>query len=280
VRVRYATNEAELCNAVASDTTVMVVGVIELNARLGIVGLENFHLVGPGTIARNNVTLTNCCNCSVTHVRFRLGDGASAQDCLTLIRCVDCSVMSCSFAWSVDELASFSDCKGCTFYNCLMAYPLNNSVHPKGPHGLGPILQGTGLHYRYNVTAWCDFRPVVVGQCEFYGCWFHGYGKSYPVIAEAGSYVEAKSCLFTTKRALHGKAGSRIKRKNIVVPQALMLNEGGEEVDAGRLENYEVGVFPRDKLDALIIERLRERAEGLIDKPEDLPGGWDLLQLV
>ncbi|MDZ4656841.1 MAG: hypothetical protein SH868_04600 [Bythopirellula sp.] len=47
-----------------------------------------------------------------------------------------------SASWGMDETFSVTTCKNVTVQNCIIAHSLNDSFHPKGPHGYGSLVRG------------------------------------------------------------------------------------------------------------------------------------------
>ena len=99
---------------------------------------------GPVAIAASDVL--------VQHVRFRAGDdlaGANPDNRDSLSQWSDGSLVQnivfdhCSLEWSIDELSNLWDhWNNVTYWYDLLAEPLHDSLHPKGPHGYGPIFGG------------------------------------------------------------------------------------------------------------------------------------------
>ncbi len=83
----------------------------------------------------------------VQHIRVRPGDeGANGSaDSMDSIQTRDGSrnniVDHCSASWSTDEVLSVGyDTTNTTVSNCLVAEPLEDSLHPKGPHGYSSLI--------------------------------------------------------------------------------------------------------------------------------------------
>ncbi|MBN1852211.1 MAG: hypothetical protein JW829_05775 [Pirellulales bacterium] len=47
-----------------------------------------------------------------------------------------------STSWGMDETLSVTDCRNVTVQHCIIAESLNDSFHPKGPHGYGSLIRG------------------------------------------------------------------------------------------------------------------------------------------
>jgi hypothetical protein len=70
-----------------------------------------------------------------------------------------------SVSWAIDETLSVTNARNITVQNCLIAESLNNSYHPKGPHGYGSLVRGA-------LTA--EDQQAGVGGYTFYrNLWAH-----------------------------------------------------------------------------------------------------------
>jgi len=70
-------------------------------------------------------------------VRAAIGNGISVQgDANRVI------VDHLSVSWGIDETFSVTNSRNVTVQNCLIAESLNDSYHPKGPHGYGSLIRG------------------------------------------------------------------------------------------------------------------------------------------
>lgn len=108
----------------------------------------------PGiTLLGAGLHLNGASDVLVQHLRVRPGDGANGptpdnRDALmvsapTSFRNV--VIDHCSFSWSIDELASlYNNWDNVTLSNNIFANPLNDSLHTKGPHGYGLLLEYQG----------------------------------------------------------------------------------------------------------------------------------------
>ena len=84
----------------------------------------------------------------IRHLRVRPGDGpcgadAENRDCIGLsgARAHNVIIDHCSASWGTDEnLATWSGPYNVTFQWCITSEALQDSIHPKGPHGKGMIL--------------------------------------------------------------------------------------------------------------------------------------------
>lgn len=74
----------------------------------------------------------------------------------------------CSVSWSIDEVVNtWHGVKNITMQWCLIAEPLNRSVHPKGAHGYGASLGAENGSYHHNLFAHATARnPSIAGNHE------------------------------------------------------------------------------------------------------------------
>lgn len=105
----------------------------------------------PGIMLRGGGLLIKASDVLVQHLRVRPGDDAAGtppenRDALKIEAPATAPISNvvidhCSFSWSVDELASaWAGWNNISLLNNIFAEPLNESIHPKGPHGYGVLL--------------------------------------------------------------------------------------------------------------------------------------------
>jgi pectate lyase len=116
-------------------------------------------------------------NVIVRYLRCRLGDlSGQEEDSISILNgAKNVIVDHCSATWSVDECLSTSgNDTDITVQWCLIAEPLNNSIHQKGAHGYGSLARANGrVSWHHNLWAHCDSRSPRLGD---------NYGKApYPV---------------------------------------------------------------------------------------------------
>jgi len=128
-----------------------VSGTIDLQEQKLIIGNDKCWIAGqtapsPGiTLIRSDLRV-RANDCVVQHIRVRTGDaGKDSGWEPDAIRTADGTsnniIDHCSIAWSIDENASPGyDATDTTFSNCIVAEPLHDSTHPKGPHGYGMLV--------------------------------------------------------------------------------------------------------------------------------------------
>jgi pectate lyase len=111
----------------------------------------------PGIMFRGGALLVKTSDVLVQHVRFRPGDDAEGtpaenRDALKIEASESNPIKNividhCSFAWAIDETASaWVGWDNITLSNNIFAEALNDSMHPKGPHGYGVLLGPVNGH--------------------------------------------------------------------------------------------------------------------------------------
>ena len=121
-----------------------VSGTIDLQSQLVIrepfITIAGQTAPGDGICLRNYSCELQSHDLVVRYLRSRLGDEARQEDdSISILHgCRDVIVDHCSATWSVDECLSTSgNDDRITVQWCLIAEPLNHSVHKKGNHGYG-----------------------------------------------------------------------------------------------------------------------------------------------
>jgi pectate lyase len=157
-----------------------VSGTINLKSRLDL-RAENVTIAGqtaPGEgicLRGRELMIVDARNVIVRHLRFRPGDEQQAElDALSIRNSRDVIIDHCSMSWSTDSLNDVTHGSGnVTVQWCLLAEPLNASVHVKGAHGYGtgwgghgqPDADGKipGASYHHNLIAHCESRAPRIG---------------------------------------------------------------------------------------------------------------------
>jgi pectate lyase len=137
-----------------------VSGTIRLTSDL-MIRNNNLTIAGqtapsPGITLRGAALRIQASDVLVQHLRVRVGDDATGpdpenRDALKIegtdARPVRNVVIDhCSFSWAIDETVSvWGPHDNITFSNNIFAEPLNESIHPKGSHGFGVILDSQPL---------------------------------------------------------------------------------------------------------------------------------------
>jgi len=167
-----ASIEGSLRHAIRSATgprTIVfdVGGAIELRCRLAI---RNSNLTIAAQTAPGGITLwgypvdiSKASDVSIRFLRVRTGDvnakplgaatdtrqgkgamdlDASSANAVDISRCDRIILDHVSAAWGMDETLSVTHSRNVTVQNSIIAESLNNSFHPKGPHGYGTLIRG------------------------------------------------------------------------------------------------------------------------------------------
>jgi pectate lyase len=143
-----------------------VSGTIALKKRL-VVTQPNLTIAGQtapgdGICLRNFPFAVASRNVIVRYLRSRLGDlSRQEDDAMGVLHGASNVIFDhCSASWSIDEALSLSGNEtDVTIQWCLIAEPLNNSLHSKGPHGYGSLARSNGrVTLHHNLWAHCDAR--------------------------------------------------------------------------------------------------------------------------
>jgi len=157
-----------------------VSGTIELKKKLTLtqpnITIAGQTAPGDGICIKNFTFGIATQNVIVRYLRCRLGDeSGQEEDSLSILNgAKNVIVDHCSATWSVDECLSTSgNNTDITVQWCLIAEPLNNSIHSKGAHGYGSLARANGrVTWHHNLWAHCDGRNPRLGD---------NYGKApYP----------------------------------------------------------------------------------------------------
>lgn len=143
----------EACAAKGPRIVVFrVSGIIEgsVSVREPFVTIAGQTAPGDGICIRNGVFHVGTHDVVVRHLRVRPGDHpfgpcASDRDCISVSgpgdRVHDVIIDHCSVSWGIDEnMGTWGGPRNVTFQWCITSESLLDSLHPKGPHGMGFIL--------------------------------------------------------------------------------------------------------------------------------------------
>jgi pectate lyase len=149
-----------------------VSGLIDLRSDL-VVSNSKLTIAGqtaPGDgicLKRHSLKVIGADEVVIRYLRVRPGaesgqplDGIEVRDSRNVI------LDHCSVGWSIDEAVNtWHGVKNITVQWCLIAEPLNRSVHPKGAHGYGASLGAENGSYHHNLFAHATARnPSVAGN--------------------------------------------------------------------------------------------------------------------
>jgi pectate lyase len=116
----------------------------------------------PGIMLRGGALVIKASDVLVQHIRVRAGDDAAGEipenrDALKIEadqgtpKITNIVVDHCSFSWAIDETASaWRNWDNVTLSNNIFSEPLNDSVHPKGPHGYGVLFGPVDAHVTFS----------------------------------------------------------------------------------------------------------------------------------
>jgi hypothetical protein len=138
-----------VCVFEVSGTIKMTRDLIIRNPKITIAGQT---APSPGINLRGAAIWINASDVLMQHLRIRIGDDSSGpdpgnRDALKISATDDKPISRvvidhCSFAWSIDEVASLIGAwDNITLSNNIFGQPLNDSIHPEGPHGYGVLLE-------------------------------------------------------------------------------------------------------------------------------------------
>ncbi len=123
---------------------------------------------GGGICLRNYALAVATHDVVIRYLRSRCGDqGGRQEDCLDLTHGARNVILDhCSASWSIDEVLSLAgNVSDVTVQWCLIAESLDNSKHPKGPHGCGSLVRANGkVTLHHNLWAHNRTRNVRLGD--------------------------------------------------------------------------------------------------------------------
>jgi pectate lyase len=149
-----------------------VSGTIELKKKLTLtqpnITIAGQTAPGDGICLKNYTFGIATQNVIVRYLRCRLGDlSGQEEDSISILNGASNAILDhCTATWSVDECLSTSgNDTDITVQWCLIAEPLNNSIHQKGAHGYGSLARANGrISWHHNLWAHCDSRSPRLGD--------------------------------------------------------------------------------------------------------------------
>ncbi len=148
-----------LRDAVSAPNRIVVfrvAGTIALDSALSI-EQPNLTIAGqtsPGGVCiRNHAVVVRADNIILRHLRFRPGDLArGTPDSLSIAGGDRIMVDHCSASWSIDETLSVTGetTDNVTVQWCIISESLLDSLHPKGPHGMGSLIRPHDAHLSFH----------------------------------------------------------------------------------------------------------------------------------
>lgn len=159
--LRYA-----LENVTEPRTVVFrVSGTIDLQSPLSIknpyITIAGQTAPGGGICIKNYPLYVQTDQVIIRYIRCRLGDAVVGDnDAISLMGSKNLILDHCSFSWSIDCVADFTDGNGqCTMQWCIVTEALGLSNHTKGFHSMGGAWDGLyGGTYHHNLVTNCNSR--------------------------------------------------------------------------------------------------------------------------
>jgi len=300
-------------------------GLIELKSGLRIRGpyitIAGQTAPGDGVCLKNFGFSVCTHDVIVRHLRFRPGDEPGpaykakgrdfAPDAVSIgSPSRDVIFDHCSASWSIDECLSISGegITNVTIQWCMITESLNDSFHPKGPHGFGSLLRTNGnVTFHHNIYAHhrsrsprpgtygdgsilLDFRNNVIYDST-------GYSAADPVRMNyiANFIRRPRGGVFrvggaTTQLYVHGNyldGGGEANRDNWrLMGGAKPANRAPEQFPVADVQTHDAqdafqrilqdcgATLPkRDSVDARVVQQIRSGNGGLIDSQTEV-GGW------
>lgn len=135
-------------------------GTIELQSPLTIkspyVTIAGQTAPGDGICIKNYPLYVQTEQVIIRYIRCRLGDAiVGDNDAISLMGSKNLILDHCSFSWSIDCVADFTDNSGlCTMQWCIIAEALASENHSKGAHSMGGSWDGLfGGTYHHNLIS-------------------------------------------------------------------------------------------------------------------------------
>ena len=131
---------------------------------------------GGGICLKDNELVIAADHVVVRYIRSRAGDNVSNENHgINISRGKNIIVDHCSASWSIDEVLSCTtngrDLDSVTVQWCFITESLHNSVHWKGPHGMGSLINGSygsKYNFHHNLYAHHNARNPTGGNYNLY----------------------------------------------------------------------------------------------------------------
>ena len=183
---RHAVRSAEGSRTIVFDVSGPIALHAELEIRKNDLTIAGQTSPGGVTFWGYPVEVSNAKNVILRHLRFRTGDfharqpankttpdnrpaggnndldGGSANAMYVGNDSERVILDHVSAAWGIDEVLSVTRARDVTIQNSIIAEGLNNSFHPKGPHGYGSLVRGelTPADQAKNVGGYTLYRNL------------------------------------------------------------------------------------------------------------------------
>ncbi len=135
-----------------------VAGTIDLQSPLTIkspyITIAGQTAPGGGICIKNYPLYVQADQVIIRYIRCRLGDAVVGDnDAISLMGSKNLMLDHCSFSWSIDCVADFTDSNGqCTMQWCIISEALASENHSKGSHSMGGAWDGLyGGTYHHNL---------------------------------------------------------------------------------------------------------------------------------
>ena len=294
-------------------------GVIDLEGEQLSIRADNCYVAGqtapsPGITFINGGLQIAADDCVLQHVRVRPGDYEQEEEWApTSIQVQDTRennvVDHCTTTWGIDEnLTIGGRTSDTTYSNNLIAEPLHDSTHPKGPHGYGSLINPEAKNVALLGNVWTcnvDRNPrlrlastnaVVNNLTYFYddGCWLDPQTRA-SIVGNQYLSPQTDQPNVLTKSLDYGEGIPKAYLEdNYTDGDVPMLGEDVEalaepplwpdDLDAlpsGKVRSHNLanaGARPADRTphDERIVEKVRNENGAYIDSQEEVGGYPDL----
>ncbi|WP_276255960.1 pectate lyase [Halomontanus rarus] len=296
---------------VAFETSGTIdLGAEDLNVRNDECWIAGQTAPSPGiTLIRGGLWLYGN-DCVVQHVRVRPGDAGQGTgwqpDAIEMADDTENNIVDhCTGTWSVDENINVGyDTTDCTISNCLVAEPLNDATHEKGPHGYNSIVGDGATNVSLMGNVWAlgtDRNPRLKSGTEtvVVNNFVHHFGDgmwadpdtSHSIVGNVFEDAQTEQPHVVMK---DGSGATVYAEDNVgdgdnqIVDDAISLvdspplwPEALEPMAAGEVRGHNLenaGARPADRTahDERIVDHVRNGGGGVIDSQDDVGGYPDL----